>query len=144
MTIDARQDGRPNIFSYMDGSKFVRIEIDKDEDGKIDRWEYYNSGQGLEKVGISRLNDGIEDAWIFSAKDGAVSRIEVATKRDRVVYRTEFFESGKLARVEEDTDKDGKLDRWETYVGDQLATVSFDTSKSGKPTVTVDYRKPAP
>ena len=34
LTIDANKDGKPDIYSYMDGTKFVRIEIDKDEDGK--------------------------------------------------------------------------------------------------------------
>jgi hypothetical protein len=30
LTVDAAKDGKPNIYSYMDGTKFVRIEIDKD------------------------------------------------------------------------------------------------------------------
>ena len=50
----------------MDGARVVRIEIDKDEDGKIDRWEYYGPDQKLEKVGFSRANDGKEDAWSYS------------------------------------------------------------------------------
>src|ERR1700676_5030836 len=73
LIVDAKKDGKPNIYSYMDGTKFVRIEIDQDEDGKIDRWEYYGPDQKLEKVGLSRLNDGKEDAWSFAGPDGAVS-----------------------------------------------------------------------
>ena len=34
----------------MDGTKFISIEIDKDEDGRVDRWEYYRGDQKLEKV----------------------------------------------------------------------------------------------
>ena len=59
------KDGKPNITSYMDGTKFLRIEIDTNEDGKIDRWEYYGADQKLERVGFSRANDGIADAWAF-------------------------------------------------------------------------------
>ena len=33
----------------MDGARIVRVEIDKDEDGKIDRWEYYGPDQKIEK-----------------------------------------------------------------------------------------------
>src|SRR6266704_2748571 len=65
LTVDAKKDGKPNIYSYMDGTKFVRIEIDNDEDGKIDRWEYYGPDQKLEKVGFSRANDGKPDAWAY-------------------------------------------------------------------------------
>jgi len=60
---DSDGDGKPDTFSYMDGARVVRIEIDKNEDGKIERWEHYDADQKLEKVGFSRANDGTEDAW---------------------------------------------------------------------------------
>ena len=59
---DSDGNGKVDTVSYMDGSRVVRIEIDKDEDGKVDRWEYYGPDQTLEKVGISRAGDGKEDA----------------------------------------------------------------------------------
>jgi hypothetical protein len=37
LPVDAAKDGKPDIYSYMSGAKFLRIEIDSDEDGKIDR-----------------------------------------------------------------------------------------------------------
>jgi hypothetical protein len=141
VTLNARKDGKPNVFSYMDGSSFTRIELDKDEDGKIDRWEYYGADQKLSKVGISRLNDGKVDAWIFAGADGVVDRIEVSTRRNGVTNRTEYYSSGQITRAEEDTNADGRVDKWETYADDALATVSFDTTNSGKPTMTLDYRR---
>ena len=140
LTVNRNNDDKPNVFSYMDGSKFVRIEIDVDEDGKIDRWEYYSADQKLEKVGLSRSNDGIVDAWLFQGADGTINRIEVSTRRDGQVNRVEFYESGKRARAEEDTNKDGRADRWETYVNGSLATVSFDTAGLGTPNHVIDYR----
>jgi len=140
LTMNARKDGKPNVFSYMDGSKFLRIEIDNDENGSIDRWEYYGLDQKLEKVGISRSNDGIVDTWLFEGANGQPSKIEISTKRDGKVDRTEFYTNGQLERVEADTDLDGQVDKWETYEGTSLAAVSFDMTKSGKPTVTIDYR----
>ncbi len=140
LTVDAAKDGKPNIFSYMNGSKFVRIEIDNDEDGKIDRWEYYGDSQRLDKVGFSRANDGQVDAWAFQGPDGSVARMEVSTKRDGRANRFEFYEKGELARAEEDTDTDGRVDKWEQYEAGALISVSFDMTKSGKPTTTIDYR----
>ena len=141
LTLDVLKDGKPNITSYMDGAKFLRIEIDANEDGKIDRWEYYGADQRLERVGFSRAVDGKADAWAFQGPDGSVSRVEVSTKRDGKVNRTEFYEKNALARAEEDTDSDGRTDKWEHYESGALVSVSFDTTKSGKPTTTIDYRK---
>lgn len=140
VTLNAARDGKPDVFSYMDGSAFIRIEIDNDEDGKIDRWEHYGASQKLEKVGISRSNDGKADAWIFAGPDGIVDRIEVSTRRNGVPNRIEYYLSGRIARAEEDTNADGRVDKWETYTDDALATVAFDTTNSGKPTMTLDYR----
>src|SRR5262245_28915995 len=109
VTVDAAKDGKPNIFSYMNGTKFIRIEIDKDEDGKIDRWEYYGDDQKISKVGISRANDGKPDAWMFQGPDGTVGRIEISTRRDGVVNRREFYEKDVMTRAEEDTDNDGRV-----------------------------------
>jgi hypothetical protein len=142
LTVDTARDGKPNITSYMDGAKFLRIEIDNNEDGKIDRWEYYGPDQKVEKVGFSRSDDGKPDAWAFQGSDGAIARVDVSTKRDGKVNRTEFYEKGALTRAEEDTDVDGRVDKWEQYESGALVSVSFDTTKSGKPTTTIDYRKP--
>jgi hypothetical protein len=128
---DANGNGTIDTLSYMDGARVVRIEIDKDEDGKTDRWEYYGADQKLEKVGFSRSSDGKEDAWSYTAPDGTIARIEVSTRRDGKISRVEHYVHDLLARAEEDTDGDGKTDKWETYDGERLATVAFDTLHRG-------------
>jgi hypothetical protein len=143
LTVDASKDGKPNIVSHMDGRKFVRIEIDKDEDGKVDRWEYYGADQKITRIGMSRANDGKADAWMFPAPDGTIGRIEVSTRHDGEANRVEFYEKGKLARAEEDTNRDGRVDKWETYADGALTTVAFDTKRTGTPDTIVDYRKDA-
>lgn len=130
---DSNGNGTVDTFSYMDGARVVRIEIDKDEDGKIDRWEYYAPDQKLEKVGFSRSQDGKEDAWSFAGPDGSIARIEVSTRRDGKVNRIEHYRADRLVSAEEDSDADGKIDKWETYDGDRLATVAFDTMHRGSP-----------
>jgi hypothetical protein len=57
LSYDTNKNGRIDTECYMDGTRVVRIELDRDEDGKVERWEYYGPDQTLEKVGISRAND---------------------------------------------------------------------------------------
>ena len=131
---DSNKNGKPDTFSYMDGARILRIEIDKDEDGNIDRWEHYGADQKLEKVGFSRLSDGKEDSWSFAGPDGAISRIEFSTRRDGRVTRTEFYDKDVVVRADEDTDFDGVVDKWETYdPSGRMLSVAFDTSHRGTP-----------
>jgi len=138
---DSDGDGKFDTVSYMDGARIVRIEIDHDGDGRVDRWEYYGPGQKLEKVGFSRANDGIEDAWSFTDATGAIIRIEVATKRDGKPNRFEHYANNVLTGVEEDTDGDGRVDKWETYEGQRLASVAFDIRHRGTPDRRLVYGK---
>ncbi len=141
LTVNAGPDNKPDVFSHMDGALFRRIEIDHDEDGKIDRWEYYSSDQKLEKVGLSRSNDGKVDSWAFQGPDGSIARIAVSTRRDGIANRVEFYEAGTLARAEEDTNRDARADKWETYAGGRLTSVGFDTTGSGKPNHVISYEQ---
>lgn len=140
LTVDASKDGKPNIFSYMDATRLMRIEIDNNEDGLIDRWEYYGADQKLEKVGFSKANDGTVDSWAYQGADGKIVRVEVSTRRDGKVTRTEFYEKDALARAEEDTNGDGRVDKWETYdEGGAITSVAFDTEGRGAPDRRVEY-----
>jgi hypothetical protein len=130
---DSNGDGTFDTFSYMDGARILRIEIDQDGDGKIDRWEYYGANQQIEKVGFSRSHDGVEDAWSFFNPAGGLDHIDISTKRNRQVDRVEHYDKGALVRAEEDGDSDGRFDKWETYEGERLTSVAFDTVRRGTP-----------
>jgi hypothetical protein len=103
-----------DTWSYMDGARVVRIEIDKDGDGTVHRWEYYGPNQELLRVGVSKQHDGRED-------------------------RVEYFEHGGMVRAEEDTDADGRIDKWETFNGTRLSSVAFDTAHHGVPDRRLTY-----
>ena len=60
---DSDGNGKVDTVSYMDGSRIVRIEIDKDEDGKVDRWEYYGPDQ--KEVAMASMPD-----WFRAIMDG--------------------------------------------------------------------------
>lgn len=130
---DSDGNGVVDTVSYMDGARVVRIEIDKNEDGKVDRWEYYDANQKLEKIGTSRNGDGKEDSWSYLAADGAITRVDISVKHDGKVSRVEHYDKGVLVSAEEDGDGDGRMDKWETYQGDHLSSIAFDTTHRGTP-----------
>jgi len=99
LTFDRNKDGKTDAWSHMDGTRLVRAEIDTDNDGVIDRWEYYTEDGKLEKVGFSREKDGKVDAWAYQGADGQVARIEISTRRDGKISRWEFYEKDALARA---------------------------------------------
>jgi hypothetical protein len=140
IAINSARDGKPDIISYMDGTRFIRIEVDQNEDGRVDRWEYYSGDQKLQKVGFSRADDGVLDAWAFKAPDGSIDRIEVSTRRDGRANRVETYERGVLKEAREDTNRDGRVDKWETYESGRLVEVGFDPGGTGQPTDVIDYR----
>src|SRR4026208_1066095 len=82
---DLNKNGKMETFSYWDGGRVIRIEIDKDEDGKIDRWEHYNAQNKVERVGSSSKDDEVEDTWTCPDEKGFLARVESDTNRDGVV-----------------------------------------------------------
>lgn len=139
ITYDSNDNGAIDIRTYMDGTRILRIEIDKDEDGKIERWEYYDANQRLEKVGFSRANDGIVDAWAYEGPDGRIARVEVSTARDGVIDRWEYYDNDVMLRAAEDVDRNGRPDKWETFVDAAIETVAFDENGDGRPDRRLTY-----
>jgi hypothetical protein len=140
LSYDRNKNGRVDTVAFMDGARFLRIEIDSDENGLVDRWEYYGANQELEKVGSSEAHDGRPDMWAYQDANGGVVKIERSARRDGTVSRTEYYENGTLTRIEEDSDGDGKLDRWESYAEGSLRAVAFDTAGRGTPDRRLVYR----
>ena len=149
LAFDATQNGRNDATGFMDGTRVQRIEVDEDEDGTVDRWEFYNADRRLERVGVSRLRNGRVDAMAFYGQDGDVERIEISTVGDGLFNRVEFYRQGSLTRVEEDTNGDRRVDKWETYAdtppsaagqSPPIATAAFDDCLRGTPTRRLVYR----
>ena len=128
---DANGDGRIDTWSYMDGARVVRIELDPDQNNVIDRWEYFGAGQRLEKVGTSRAGDNTPDSWAFYDRGGALTKVETSSRRNGAVDRIEYYDAGTRVRAEEDTNADGRFDKWEAYEGTRLASVALDTRQRG-------------
>ena len=136
---DAARDGRTDVWTEMDGARALRSRVDRDGDGRVDRWEYYDDRQRLVKVGFSRSADGIADAWAFSAPDGTIQRIEISSRQnEQQIDRIEYYEAGRsidrpgtLVRADVDANRDGRIDRWETFAGGELQTIAYDENGDG-------------
>jgi hypothetical protein len=115
LAVDANGNGTIDTVSYMEGAQIVRIEVDQNEDGKVERWDFYSSRRQLEKVGTSSANDGVMDRVSFYDAQGTIVRTEVSTRRDGRFDRVEYFAGGHMVRSADDTDGDGKPDKWDEY-----------------------------
>ena len=135
LTYDSNHNGRVDTWTDMDGAHPLRTRIDRNEDGKLDRWEYYDAATGqLQKVGFSRKDDGKPDAWAFSAPDGKIERIEISSTADeKKIDRWEHYDASGLVSAEEDGNADGVPDKWETYQAGALKTAAWDDNGDGKP-----------
>jgi hypothetical protein len=61
---DRNHDGRAEVVVvYYPSGQPQRGEIDSDEDGVVDRWEYFRPDGSLEKTGRSLARDGRPDTW---------------------------------------------------------------------------------
>ena len=140
LTYDANKNGKIDTWTDMDGNKPLRSRIDLDEDGTLDRWEYYGPAGELVKVGFSRARDGRPDAWAYSGPDGKVQRIEISSTHDeQKIDRWERYDATGLVAADEDTDHDGRADKWETFVNGALATAAFDENHDGTPDRRLTY-----
>jgi hypothetical protein len=63
-----------DTWAYMDGKRLIRMDIDDDEDGKIDRREYFDPREVLERIE-------------YLSSEGHVTR-------------TEFYQKGALTRTD--------------------------------------------
>ena len=106
----------------MNGATPINSTVDRNEDGRVDRWEYYDATGRLLKVGSSRDDDGAADSWAYSRADGTLQRIEISSSADESkIDRREFYAPTRLElppvleRAEEDTNDDGRMDKWEEY-----------------------------
>jgi hypothetical protein len=143
VAFDANHNGRNDAAGLMDGTRIKQIELDADENGKVERWDIYGPNWKLERVGLSHRNDGVMDAQAFYSSAGKLERLELATARDGRFNRTEFYEAGLLVRSAEDTDGDGRPDKWDTYrpypdalPGEPeyaITSVAFDDHRRGTP-----------
>jgi hypothetical protein len=143
LAFDSDHNGTIDTVSYMDGTHVVRVELDRDENGKVERWDVYKPDGTIDYVGFASKNDGVMDSKAYYGAGMVMQRIEISTKRDGKYDRTELYENNILVRSADDTDGDGKPDKWDVYAPRSdhganepayaITSTEFDDSKSGHP-----------
>ena len=126
---DRNSDGRIDQRTYMDGRVALRAEVDVTHDGRVDRWEYLDTRGQLRLLGTSSGDDGIEDVWTHPIDADGRRLVEHARSRNRHIDRRDYYANDRLVRAEEDNNGDGRVDRWEVYSPDgRVRAVEFDTT----------------
>ena len=129
---DDEMSGRIAARTYFSSGRPVRLEVDPDGNGSIDRWEYYGADGSLVRLGRSSRNDGREDTWV--TQSGYSMRVDISTRRDGFVDRREFHEQGALIRTEQDTNFDRLVDEWQEFDNGTLRVLLIDTQqRRGRP-----------
>ena len=140
LTYDFNKNGKVDTWTQMDGARPVSARQDLDEDGRMDRWEYYNDAGTLVKVGLSRRDRGTPDTWAYPDAAGQIERVEVSSTADEnKIDRWERYAGNVLVKAEEDTNADGRPDKWEEYEAGTLKTAAFDEDRDGTPDRRLTY-----
>jgi hypothetical protein len=126
---DSNGDGKIDTRAFMEGRTLRRIEVDRNNDGAPDRFEFY--GEAPPERVVPNSPTGRAE----------IERVEESNGPDKQITRREFYERGELARVEDDSNNDGRLDRWELYDVGVLARIDMDLKGSGFPTRRLVYRR---
>ena len=129
---DNETSGKIVARTYFSNGHAVRLEVDADGNGSIDRWEYYRTDGTLTRLGTSSGNDGREDTWVVQGGDSM--RVDISTRRDGFVDRREFHERGALTRAEQDTNFDGLVDESQLFENGKLRVLLVDIEqRRGRP-----------
>jgi hypothetical protein len=133
---DRNFDGRIDGWTRYEGGVVVGRELDESGDGKPDAWEIYQGGAMVARE-VDRDGDGTRDAFYVYAS-GSLIEERHDQNGDGEVDRRVYYESRRIARTEEDRDQDGRIDAWASYGsgpgGEEVVTrVERDTKKTGKP-----------
>ncbi len=140
LAYDSNHNGKIDTWTEMNGQRPIRTRVDRNEDGRLDRWEYYDEQSKLVKVGFSRKGDGKADAWAFADADSRIQRIEISSAADdQKIDRWEHHGPEGMRAAEEDTNRDGVVDKWETYEGGVVMTAAFDEDGDGRPDRRLTY-----
>ena len=141
LTGDINKNGKIDVYTYMDGTKVLRSEIDANEDGRIEKWEYHGDDGKVVRVAVSREENGKPDTWMYPDAEGKLTRAEISSEQDKSkIDRWEWYENEQLVRAEEDASGDGKVDKWMTYGADAVVrTVELDEDYDGRPDRRLSY-----
>ncbi|MEI9895833.1 MAG: DUF2007 domain-containing protein [Chthoniobacter sp.] len=96
---DNNHDGKPDYFATYRNGRIWKVEVDRNFDGKIDKWEFFDSEGRPERLECDENYDGQPDLWYFYA-NGSVQRSEQDTDFNGQPDWFGYFEGGILVRAD--------------------------------------------
>ncbi|MCX5739541.1 MAG: hypothetical protein NTZ61_13795 [Proteobacteria bacterium] len=141
---DRDYDGRLDVWSRYEGGVLTERDLDENRDGKPDAWERYSNGRMVSRE-VDRDGKGVRDAFYLYQGDALVEERH-DTKGSGHIDRIVRYQGRRLTRTEEDRDGNGQLDAWSTYALDAggaevVVRVERDTKGDGKPDVFEDFEQ---
>ena len=141
---DRDYDGRLDVWSRYEGGVLTERELDENGDGKPDAWERYGNGRMVSRE-VDRDGNGVRDAFYLYQGDALVEERH-DTKGNGRIDRIVRYQGRHLSRTEEDRDGNGQIDAWSTYALDAggaeiVVRVERDTKSDGKPDVFEDFEQ---
>lgn len=91
LDFDQDKNGKMESVGYFDGTRIVRFEIDRDEDGKVDRWEEYDEKNKVVRIATSSRDDEVQDTFAYPDEKGFLAKVETDADRNGIIEKREFF-----------------------------------------------------
>jgi len=109
-TLDADQDGAPEQVRYYTrrDEQLLRIEKDRNYDGRIDTWDRYEDGQLVART-LDENDDGKPDNWQKFEGDRMTTRV-IDRDYDGVKDAFYSYQQGLLVEERHDPDNDGAIE----------------------------------
>ena len=114
LDLDSNKDGVMDRFQYYRDGEIVRIEGDKNADGKIDSWDHFEAGKRVRSEQASFETGKVNQITTFDAQERPWM-MQKDTEGKGLFDTVYNFTEGVLASITKDSDGDGKPDIWEEY-----------------------------
>ena len=117
---DVNKDGTTDLWIYYDPEnpdEVKRQEEDTNWDGSVDTWSDFTDGK-LVRRGLDTNEDGKADKFFYYENESLAKEERDEKGEGQPNYRA-WYTNGRLAKVEKDLNQDGKMDLWIYYDTDQ-------------------------
>lgn len=131
---DADANGRPEVISVMkDGQEICRMS-DVNQDGRVDRFVYFDEAGKTRRIEADWERDGRMDEVTFF-KDGVIFARFWDMSLDGRLDTWQYFENGRMVKQDRDANGDGRVDEWWTFADSahpECALVIYDRDSDGR------------
>ena len=128
---------------YNEAKKMIRLEVDSDQDGKVEVIQYYED-EKLSRVERDTDLDGKTDCIDHYEKD-IRQRQERLDKHKKLIQVTRFSKDGLLpVSLEKDTTGTGTMNAWVTYKDGKPVEEKRDENEDGKADTITEYENSKP